>query len=176
MENRQRNWINKYLMPDEYIIWNGKPGTGHLFTPFDIFMIPFSVIWCGGAISWTVSVLSFPFPFPFFLWGVPFICVGLYMVFGRFIQKSRIRKETIYVITNKRIFSFRKYQIQTLDYHTNLARKVTRHWDGSGSICYDSPDPSKLQGRFTPAQSSKIIHFELDNIPNVDHVLRILSN
>lgn len=112
MENLQWNWINKYLISGEYVIWNGKSGTGH----------------------------------------------------------------SIYVITNKRIFSFRDYEIQTLDYHTKLSRKVTRHQDGSGSIRYCSVDSSRLYGYFDPAIFPQIIHFELENIPNVDHVLRILSN
>lgn len=174
MENLHRNWINKYLMPDEYVVWNGRPGKGHLFTTFDIFMVPFSLIWCGFAIKWCVDV--FLTGTPFFLFGIPFVGVGLYMVFGRFIHEWLIRKKTVYVITNKRIFSFSKNQIQTLDYRAQLTRKITRHQDGSGSIHFYSPDPSKMQGRYSTEQFSRIITFELANIPDVDRVLQILLN
>lgn len=70
-----------------------------------------------------------PAPAFFKLWGIPFVCVGLYMVFGRFLMKSYLREKTVYVITNRRVFLFCRNQ--------NI--------------------------------------FELDNIPDVDRVLRILS-
>lgn len=176
MDYQQYNRIDKYLMPDEYVVWNGRPGKGHLLTPNDIFMIPFSILWCGFAIVWETGVLTTSAPFFFKLWGIPFVCVGLYMVFGRFILKSYIRKQTVYVITNKRIFSFRKNQIQTLDYHMNPTRNVTRHQDGTGSIrFYSSP---MFNTRFPALQSfgQNNQYFELDNIPDVDRVLQILSN
>ncbi len=49
MDDRQPNRINQYLMPDEYVLWNGKPGKGNLLTGQDVFMIPFSIMWCGAA-------------------------------------------------------------------------------------------------------------------------------
>lgn len=186
MDYQQRNWINKYLMPDEYVVWNGRPGKGHLLTPHDIFMIPFSIMWCGFAIVWETTVLIMSAPFFFKLWGIPFVCVGLFMVFGRFMLKSYIRKQTIYVITNKRIFSFRKNQIQTLNYHMNPTRNVTQYQDGSGNIRFYStptfntllPAMDTLTSLFSSMQSFRqnYQYFELENIPDVDRVLQILSN
>lgn len=175
MDYRQPNWINNYLLPDEYVVWNGKPGSGNLLTKYDIFMIPFSIIWCGFAIIWETIVFIIPAPLLFKLWGIPFVAVGLYMVFGRFIMKSHLRKETIYVITNKRIFSFIKNQVNTLDYHMAPAKTVTRHPNGFGNICFTSsaqPNMIFYMPRFFPNQTS----FELDNIPDVNRVLQILSN
>lgn len=175
MENQYQNWINKYLMPDEYVVWNGKPGKGNLLTKYDIYMVPFSIIWCGFAIVWETSVLTNGAPLLFKLWGIPFVCVGLFMVFGRFIMKSHVRKGTVYVITNKRIFSFRKNQISTLDYHANPARTITRNPDGSGNICFSSSMPSNMPF-YIPIQSQNQNVFELDNIPDVERVLQILSS
>lgn len=175
MDYRQPNWVNNYLLPDEYVVWNGRPGKGNLLTQYDIYMIPFSIIWCGFAIIWETLVLMAPTPLLFKLWGIPFVVVGLYMVFGRFIMKSYIRKETIYVITNKRILSFIRNQVKTLDYHMAPAKTVTRHPDGFGSICFPSstqPNMTFFMPRYFPNQTS----FELDNIPDVNHVLQILSN
>ena len=178
MENLQWNWINKYLMSGEYVIWNGKPGKGHLLTKYDTYMIPFSIMWCGFAIFWETSVLTGGAPFLFKVWGIPFVCVGLYVVFGRFIMKSYVRKETVYVITNKRVLSFRKNQVNTLDYHTNQTRTITRNPDGSGSIFFGSAASAqnKFMNFYTPTQLSGQDTFELDNIPDIDHVLQILSN
>ena len=172
MENQLQNQINKYLAPDEYVVWNGKPGKGHLLTKQDIYMIPFSIMWCGFAIFWEISVLTNGASFTAKLWGIPFVCVGLYIVFGRFIMKSCMRKETVYAITNKRIFFFRKNQVNTLDYHTNLTRTITRNPDGSGSIYFGSA----ASAQNTSAQLFGQNAYELDNIPDIDRVLQILSN
>lgn len=174
MDNRQPNWINTYLSPDEYILWNGSPGKGHLLNKQDIFLIPFSIMWCGFAIFWETSVLTNSAPLLFKLWGIPFVCVGLYMVFGRFIAKAYMRKETVYVITNKRILSFVKNQVNTLDYHICPAKTVTRYSDGSGSICFSSSSQPNMQF-YIPGRSSNQSLFELDNIPDVDRVLQILA-
>ena len=177
MDQEQHGWINRYLMPDEYVIWNGRPGKGHLLTSNDIFMIPFSIIWCGFAIVWETNTFITSAPFFFSLWGIPFVCVGLYMVFGRFILKWYIRKGTVYVITNKRIFSFRRNQIQTLDYHRNPTRNITHYRDGSGTIRFYST--SAFHTRWSPDMQSfrqNDQYFELENIPDVDHVFQILSN
>lgn len=65
MDDRQPNWINQYLMPDEYVLWNGKPEKGNLLTGQDVFMIPFSIMWCGFAIVWETSVLIMSAPLLF---------------------------------------------------------------------------------------------------------------
>ncbi|BCW78901.1 hypothetical protein NicSoilC5_09200 [Arthrobacter sp. NicSoilC5] len=40
---------------------------------------------------------------PFFaLWGIPFVLVGLYFIFGRFIYKKRRKLRTVYGLTDRR--------------------------------------------------------------------------
>ena len=71
------------------------------FTPADAFLIPFSIFWCGFAIFWEAGVASSGASL-FVVWGIPFIAVGLYLVFGRFIYKHYRKKRTTYWITNAR--------------------------------------------------------------------------
>ncbi len=43
-------------------------------------------------------------PLTFFvLWGIPFVLMGLYFIFGRFITDTRMRARTIYGITDRRV-------------------------------------------------------------------------
>ena len=66
----------------------------------DAFAIPFGLLWCGFAIFWEWSVVSGGrAPWFFELWGVPFVAVGLYLVFGRFIADAYQRGRTVYGIT-----------------------------------------------------------------------------
>lgn len=174
MDDRQPNWINQYLMPDEYVLWNGKPEKGNLLTGQDVFMIPFSIMWCGFAIVWETSVLIMSAPLLFRIWGIPFVCVGLYMVFGRFLMKSYLREKTVYVITNRRVFIFCRNQVNTIDYHICPAKTVTRHGNGYGTISFSSStQPNQMF--FLQGQRQNQNIFELDNIPDIDRVVRILS-
>ena len=123
-----------FIQPGETILWKGKPGKGHLFNRQDILMIPFSIFWCGFAIFWESTVLTIDAPFFFKLWGIPFVCVGLYMVCGRFIWKAYMRPRTAYVITNKKIIRARGNRIDMLDGHNMAPIHVEVNRDGSGTI------------------------------------------
>ncbi len=71
----------------------------------------------------------------------------------------------------------RDYEIQTLDYHTKLSRKVTRHQDGFGNIRFytSAPEPDELIGFYMPIQLAGLPSYELENIPDIARVLRILT-
>jgi len=90
------------LLKNEEILWCSQPETV-LFSSGDFFLIPFSFLWGGFSIFWEASVLTHGAPFLFRLFGIPFVIVGLYFIFGRFIYKRIKKKHTYYAVTNKRI-------------------------------------------------------------------------
>lgn len=163
-----------YITPGESILWKGRPGKGHLFTGHDIFMIPFSIMWCGFAIFWEASVLTTPAPFFFKLWGIPFVCVGLYLVFGRFIWTAFIRKRTAYVITNKKIIRLRGNKIDILDGNNMPPVHVSAYKDGSGTIRFGQLDyyGRRRNNSFDPNSGL----FVLENIPDVAKVQQLIHN
>ena len=102
------------LLPGERIVWQGQPVTGVLFTARDIFLIPFSLLWCGFALFWEwgaaqatrssegpAVVEAFP------LFGIPFVLIGLYFVVGRFVVDAWIRSQTSYAVTGQRVLILR---------------------------------------------------------------------
>ncbi|HET7466715.1 MAG TPA: PH domain-containing protein [Candidatus Dormibacteraeota bacterium] len=91
------------LQPDEHLMWTGRPDPGSLFTAMDAFLVPFSLLWGGFAIFWESSVIAAGAPVFFLLWGTPFVLLGLYLIFGRFLVKRYTRRHTYYGVTDRRV-------------------------------------------------------------------------
>jgi len=87
----------------ERLLWAGRPAQGLLLTGRDGFLIPFSLVWCGFVVFWLATAIKSSAPWFFVLWGVPFLVVGLYMAFGRFVFDAWLRSGLRYAVTNRRI-------------------------------------------------------------------------
>jgi hypothetical protein len=97
------NEFQEHLGANEKLIWTGQPKKGIIFRTADLFLFPFSLLWCGFAIFWVTSVLNSGAPFFFAMFGIPFIIMGLIFVFGRFIIDAKQRAKTFYGLTEDRI-------------------------------------------------------------------------
>ncbi|MBE2276950.1 MAG: hypothetical protein IAE87_11740 [Rhodobacteraceae bacterium] len=97
------------LGPGETILWQGRPAAGIDWrdlwdgrTPFGLVFAGFALFWIAMAYTMTGSqggVLSL---FPLF--GLPFLFVGLYLVFGRLLWDAHARARTHYTLTNRAAF------------------------------------------------------------------------
>jgi hypothetical protein len=67
--------IQPELLPDESIVWGGRPVSSVIFHKEDAFLIPFSLLWGGFAIFWEASVLG--------LWAT--MAVGYWERYGVFL-------------------------------------------------------------------------------------------
>lgn len=95
--------IQRELGPGEKLLWSGQPRQGLRLNAADALAIPFCLIWCGFAVFWETSVIKGHAPLFLKLWGVPFVLIGLYLVFGRFFLDARMRARTFYAVTNNRL-------------------------------------------------------------------------
>ncbi|HET7466268.1 MAG TPA: PH domain-containing protein, partial [Candidatus Dormibacteraeota bacterium] len=98
------------LQPDEQLLWTGRPDANRLFTWLDLYLVPFSLFWTGFAIFWESLALygavragaeAAFFP----LFGLPFIAIGFYLLFGRFLVKRYSRRHTYYAVTDRRVIA-----------------------------------------------------------------------
>jgi hypothetical protein len=103
-EQRQ---LQEELGPDESLLWSGKPNIHVVFHASDWYMIPFSLMWGGFAIFWEAGVTGFgkgtSAPSFFMLWGVPFVLIGQYFIWGRFFYAAWKKKRLLYAIATRRV-------------------------------------------------------------------------
>ncbi len=113
--------IRPELLTGETVLWAGKPQKSVIFHREDAYLIPFSLLWGGFAIFWEGGVLGlFGFghgnqaPGFFVLWGVPFVVIGQYMIWGRFLVAAWKKTVTYYALTDRRalvVQKARRYRI-----------------------------------------------------------------
>ncbi|MBL7764696.1 MAG: hypothetical protein JNJ58_01280 [Chitinophagaceae bacterium] len=164
------------LTAHENFQWTGRPKTGLLFRKTDLFMVPFSLLWGGFAIFWEIMAFAMGTPFFFKLWGIPFVLVGLYLIFGRFFVDARIRAKTIYGITQDRVIirsglftqTFQSLQIKTLP-----EISYTENADLSGTITFGPliPDQNRIKGMIPGTLNAGS---KLEMIPDVKAVYDLL--
>ena len=177
-EKLEYSAYKQYLLAGERVLWQGCPEKGNLVTKADIFTIPFSIMWCGFAIFWETSVIISDAPFFFKLWGIPFVCAGLYLVFGRFLWTAWMRKRTYYVITSKKIIRFRGSRVDMLDGKSMPPVHTEIHRNGNATVRFGMPNPyyARRRGVVSMGSWQNSEDFVLENIANLAQVQQAIEN
>jgi hypothetical protein len=139
MWNDDKRIITSQLSPNEQLLWFGRPRQGFFFRSSDLMMIPFSLMWGGFAIFWETGVWASNAPIFFRLWGVPFVLIGLYMIFGRFFVDVWQRKKTFYGVTNERVIIISglfNQSVKSLNLQTLTDITLEEKTNGSGTITF----------------------------------------
>jgi hypothetical protein len=96
------------LDPGERILWQGRPdgriavtGEGIVQSVFGVFFLGFALFWTGAAF-WMTAGSGTPLDFLFPLFGLPFIAVGSYLVFGHWLWSAYARRHSWYTLTDRR--------------------------------------------------------------------------
>jgi hypothetical protein len=95
--------------PDERILWQGKPVSRLVFRPSDLVISAFGVFFFCFAVFWMtmagwISSGTGPMGYIFPLFGIPFVLVGAYMLFGKYFWDAYRRRRTWYTLTDRRAF------------------------------------------------------------------------
>lgn len=160
------------LLAGERIAWAGRPGGGLVLTSRDVFLIPFSLLWCGFAIFWTFGARSMGAPGFFTLWGVMFVCIGLFFVAGRFVVDAWLRRRLRYAVTDRRILiaraaPFGRFTAIGLTQLADLT--LTERANGSGTIRFGY-EPSMWRngmGGWLPSLDSTPQFLAIDDVRRV---------
>jgi hypothetical protein len=100
------------LSPGETVQWSGQPNARVIFHGEDWGFVPFSLLWGGFAIFWLLGASGIwdiwnnhpnkNFGWFGVVWGTPFVLVGQYMIWGRFVHEYWKKHRTYYALTTKR--------------------------------------------------------------------------
>lgn len=134
--------LQPYLLSGETLRWTGRPGGGLLLTAADALLIPFSLLWGGFAIFWETTVLTSRAGGFFSLFGIPFVCVGLYLIVGRFFVDAWARSRTLYGLTDRRALILKSVPgggITTVDLRAAGGIRFRPGKDGNGTIDLGGP-------------------------------------
>ncbi len=165
--------IQKELDSGEKFLWAGMPKQGTIFKGSDVFMVPFSLLWGGFAIFWEIIALQIPSEkagavsiiFP--LYGIPFVLIGLYLIFGRFIYDSKKRAKTFYGLTDQRaiiISGLFSKGVKSLNLKTMSDVSLSEKSDGHGTITFGQENQMMsmfMGGSFPDMDGSTVPKFEL---------------
>jgi hypothetical protein len=133
--------FRRELRPAERVLWTGRPDTHRLFSPIDVFLVPFGLFYLGFAVVWTTLAYSMSEEGSraFALFGIPFIAMGLYLTFGRLWYGRWRRQRMFYAVTDRRGMvlvdrATRNVRSVSLDGVTSVEKRVRR--DGSGVFAF----------------------------------------
>lgn len=101
--------------------------------------MPFSLVWCGLVVYWTISALKASHGWFFAAWGMLLVALGLYMVVGRLIVRQVKLRKVVYTVTNLRVIIRSSARQEESRYLGQLPPPtVTESSDGSGTIRFGS--------------------------------------
>lgn len=186
------------LLPDESVLWTGRPLTRIILHKSDWFAIPFSLLWGGFAIFWEFSVAtdpqqgnpSVPAPSPahfhfdgfMILFGVPFVLFGLYAILGRFFYTAWRKSRTFYAVTDKRVLVLNTAPSRKLVdafFPALTSVSLTTRSDGAGTVEF-APETSFTSWFGTNGRNGfqmdidlgRLIFYDVDNVRDVYQLIQ----
>ncbi len=171
--------IQPELLAGETLLWSGQPLRKIIFHQRDLFAIPFSLLWGGFAIFWEWGVTgqfsnsgnSHPAPTFFTLWGIPFVIMGQYLIWGRFLYTAWKKGRTYYAVTNKRVIVVSiGFSRKLIDgYLRNLdSASLTLRSDGIGTIEFASAPLALSNWSFGRSYRGNQIDIDLSSLAFFD--------
>lgn len=176
------------LLSGESIVWAGQPNPRVVFHKEDATLIPFSLLWGGFAIFWEIGVMGLgPFgthsgqPWGFgMVWGIPFVLVGQYLIWGRFLYGFWKKARVYYAVTNRRVIAVQRApnrKVASAYIDTLPALMKTVRSDGIGTVTFAQAEPlwsrQRGWGAWDPMRVDDIPSFI--DIYDADEVYRLVA-
>jgi len=181
--------IQPELTSGESVLWTGQPNQSRIFHKEDVFLVPFSLLWGGFAIFWETGVAGLwssgprshePWTFGI-IWGIPFVLIGQYVIWGRFFYAAWKKKRTHYAVTDRRVIVVqngrtRQMSSAYLDALPNLIKEGSSN--GVGTLRFSHPESPWSRSRGWGVWDAMNIGTTptFVDIEDVDSVYRLISD
>src|SRR5437879_2105196 len=179
--------VQAEITSGERVYWAGRPNPKVIFHSDDWSMVPFSLLWGGFAIFWEAGVLGYWGKGPrsgspslfMAIWGIPFIIIGQYMIWGRFLYDAWLKRRTYYVLTNRRLLILQEgWKRKTNWMYLEAIPTIEREGTMTGTLWFGKKHPV-IAGRGRKTRSMS--RFDVGDIPvfadidDVDGVQRLVQ-
>jgi len=188
IDPRAAQKIQSELMSSESIYWAGMPDLRVIFHSDDLAVIPFSLVWTGFFIFWEADALSVwrdkshqdgTHVF-MVLWGIPFLVMGNYIVWGRFLRDAWLKRRTYYGVTNRRLLILQEgWKRKTSTMFLQEIPQIEREGASIGTLWFGTKYPVIVpRGQ----KSRDMSRFSLGDVPvfadiaDVDSVHRLIMD
>jgi len=187
IDPRAAQKIQAELMSGESVYWAGIPDPRVIFHSDDWTTIPFSLVWTGFFVFWEAEALgvwgktsrSGGNTF-MVLWGIPFLVIGNYMVWGRFLADAWLKRRTYYAVTNRRVLVLQEgWKRKSSATFLEAIPKIEREGSVTGTLWFGPKYPVvAAKGRKTRNMS----RFSVGDVPvfadidDVDAVYRLIMD
>ena len=188
IDSRAAQKLQSGLMAGESICWAGMPDPRVIFHSDDLAMIPFSLVWTGFFVFWETQALGFwrdksqqdGTNFFMALWGIPFLVMGNYIVWGRFLHDAWLKRRTYYGVTNRRLLVLQEgWKRKTSTTFLEEIPQIEREGGSMGTLWFGAKYPVLVpRGQ----KSRDMSRFSLGDVPvfadieDVDSVHRLIMN
>ncbi len=170
--------VQPYLQTDESILWLGQPYTTRSYRVnpgvliFAIFWLCFAVFWTVGAAT-AGGVLG--------LFGIPFLLIGVGMVYFLLVGSKKQFQTTVYAVTDRRaiiLYSDRRGTNCTAYVFSNLQTVTMERVQGTtGTVrFYTEPSYDRYGRRTRTFYSSNDIRYTFESIEGVQAVYRLIMD
>ena len=188
IDSRAAMKVQPEMMSGESVYWAGMPNLKIIFHSDDWAVVPFSLLWGGFAIFWEAGVLGYwgngPRGGPSLfmaLWGIPFIVIGQYMIWGRFLYDAWVKRRTFYAVTNRRVLILQEgWRRKTSSTYLEAIPTIERDGIATGTLWF-GPKYPLFTGRGSKRKSRSMSRFAVGEVPlfadidDVDGVQRLVQ-
>lgn len=124
------------MSPDEHVLWQGKPDKGNLFTKQQLLGLPGVLVFLG--ITVFITGGSAKGGMQNFIMFLPFLVIVSFILLGPIVRHIRNRKNSLYVITNKKIYRKIGSKIDYLAAASMPSHYTYLYKNGNGSIYFQN--------------------------------------
>jgi len=179
--------VQTEMVSAEKVYWAGMPNPRVIFHSDDWAAIPFTLIWTAFFVFWEAAALGIwgrasrweGTDLFMALWGIPFLIVGNYMVWGRFLVDTWLKRRTYYGVTNRRILILQEgWKRKTNWIYLEAIPTIEREGTARGTLWFGKKYPV-IAGRHQKTRSFS--RFDVSDMPvfadidDVDGVQRLVQ-